>query len=254
MENTENPLQLLQQRHSVRAYSTEPIDTALLNKLKAEVTMINTHQHGLKFKIVTDDPDPFKSFSRSYGNFTNPHNYLAAVVDAAVDNVIERAGYFAEQFAIKATSLGLGTCFVGATFSEVKVKVQLRAGEKVLFVVIFGYPLGKEKFLAKLTAKVAHLKKMTSDDFFVPKEKLGEALTLFPMLQTGLEAIACAPSWMNGRPTRVKLDGEGENARPCAYVDDKDPKRLIDLGIAKFNFNFATATECEWGNGAPLVV
>lgn len=256
MENIQkiDPLQLLMSRHSVRAFSQEPVDASLLNKLKAEATMTNTHQHGLKFKIVTGDPDPFKAFSRSYGSFTNPRDFLVAVVDAAVENVYERAGYFAERFAIKAVSLGLGTCFVGGTFNEGKVKVPLRAGEKVLFVVLFGHPLGKEKFLAKLTAGIAHRKKMTADDFFVPKEQLGEALALFPMLERGLQGVACAPSSLNKRPTRVRLDGDGEERFPCAFVENPDSKNLIDLGIAKFNFNYATATECEWGNGAPLVV
>lgn len=256
MENHLNldSLQLLHNRHSVRAFATDTIDNALLNKLKAEVTMTNTHQHGLKFKIVTGDPEPFKAFSRSYGSFINPRDYLAAVVDTAVENVYERAGYFAEQFVIKAVSLGLATCFVGGTFNEGKVKVPLRAGEKVLFVVLFGYPLGKERFLSKLTAKITHSKKMTLADFFVPKENLKEALARFPMLQRGLEGVACAPSALNKRPVRVRLDGKEGNLSPCAFVEHPDPKNLIDLGIAKFNYNFATSTECEWGNGSPLVV
>lgn len=247
------PLELLQSRHSVRAYSKEEVPSAILNKLKATVTMINTHQYGLKFQIITDDPEPMKAFSRSYGSFTNPRNYMAAVVDIAVENVYERAGYFAEQFAIKAVEIGLGTCFVGGTFNSGKVKAQLRAGEKVLFIVLFGYPLGKEKILAKLTTKFAHRKAMSAADFFVPSENAAQAVTLFPQLKLGLEGVACAPSSLNKRPVRIFLKGEGENAVPCAKVEEVTPTNLVDLGIAKFNYNYATTTECAWGNGASLV-
>ena len=94
---------------------------------------------------------------------------------------------------------------------------------------------------------------MTPDDFFVPKERLAEALTEFPMLKEGLEGVACAPSALNKRPVRIMLKGEGENATPCAAIEDPTPLNLVDLGIAKFNFNFATSTECMWGNGESLV-
>ncbi len=256
MENNNlalSPIELLQQRHSVRAFTTDPIPDQIVNKLKAKVTMTNSHQHGLKFRVVTDDPEPMKTFSRSYGSFTNPSNYLAAVVDSAVDNVYERAGYFAEKFAIEAVKLGLGTCFVGATYNTDKVKAPLRAGEKIAFIVLFGYPLGKEKFLAKMTAKFAHRKTMTPADFFVPASEADQAMTLFPNLALGLEGVACAPSSYNKRPVRIMLKGSGEDAKPCAKVEVENQMNLVDLGIAKFNYNYATTTECEWGNGAPLV-
>lgn len=256
MENNANlltPLEWLQQRHSVRAYSEDPVPPTLLNKLKATVTMINTHQHGLKFQIITDDPEPMKSFSRSYGSFTNPRNYMAAVVDTAVENVYERAGYFAEQFAVKAVEIGLGTCFVGGTFNSGKVKAQLRAGEKVAFIVLFGFPLGKEKILARLTVKMTHRKTKLPADFFKPTEDAAQAMSMFPDLKLGLEGVACAPSALNKQPVRIFLKGEGENAVPCAGVEEETPGNLIDLGIAKFNYNYATATECSWGNGASLV-
>lgn len=250
MENLLTPLELLQSRHSVRSFNEDPVPQAVLNKLKATVTMINTHQQGIKFQVITNDPEPFKAFSKSYGSFTNPKNYLAAVVDTAVDDVYERAGYFAEQFVIKAVELGLGTCFVGGTYNSGKVKAQLRAGEKVIFIVLFGYPLGKEKFLAKLTMKVAHRKTMTPEDFFVPKGEAAQAMTDYPFLKFGLEGVACAPSSLNKRPARIFVD---KDKGVCAKVDDPNPSNLVDLGIAKFNFNYATTTECQWGNGSPLI-
>lgn len=246
------PLQLLQQRHSVRAFTEEPLTMEHVKKLKSLLTMINTHQQGLKFQLITDDPDPLAGFSKSYGVFTNPRNYVAAVVDMGAPDVLERAGYYAEQFVVKAVELGIGTCFVGGTYNEQKVKAQLRAGEKILFLVLLGYPLNKTKLLARMMAKLVHRKVMASEQFFEPQSEVNAAISENPILQVGLEAVACAPSALNKRPVRLFIDNAGENKEICAKVDDSNPKNLIDLGIAKYNYNFVTDTECMWGNGAPL--
>ena len=238
----------------MRSFTEEPIAADFVKKLKAEITMTNTHQQGIKFQLITDDPDPFKGFSKSYGIFENPRNYMAAVVDTATPDVLERAGYFAEKFTIKAVELGLGTCFVGGTYNDKTVKAQLRAGEKVLFLVLLGFGKEKSRFLAKVMMNMVHRKQMDAKSFFEPQSEYDRAVEECGNLREGLEAVACAPSALNKRPVRIFLtDKDGEKI-PCARVDASNPKNLIDLGIAKFNFNFATETECEWGNGAPLEI
>lgn len=253
MERLER-LEILRQRHSVRSFTDEPLLPEVVKKLKAEITMTNTHQHGIKFQLITDDPDPFKGYSKSYGLFENPRNYLAAVVDTATPDILERAGYFAEQFAIKAVLLGLGTCFVGGTYHENNVKAQLRAGERILFLVLVGYAKEKPRFIANLMANIIHRKQMTGRDFFEPGNEYDSAIHDIDYLKEGLEGVACAPSALNKRPVRIFLkDIDGEKTL-CARVDVSNPNNMIDLGIAKFNFNYATETECEWGNGAPLKI
>lgn len=248
-----NKLDILQLRHSVRSFTKGPLSPDIVKKLKAEITMTNTHEQGIKFQLITDDPEPFRGFSRSYGIFENARNYLAGVVDAAVPDVMERAGYFAEKFVIKAVELGLGTCFVGGTYKESAVKAQLRAGEKILFLVLLGHPERKSRPLAKIMMAVAHRKKMDWRQFFIPEEGVEEWIGKFPFLKAGLEGIACSPSSLNKRPVRVFVSQNNGAETLCAKVDESNPKNLIDLGIAKFNFNFATDTECEWGNGKSLI-
>lgn len=247
-------LEILRQRHSVRSFTDEPLLPEVVKKLKAEITMTNTHQHGIKFQLITDDPDPFKGYNKSYGLFENPRNYLAAVVDTATPDILERAGYFAEQFAIKAVEMGLGSCFVGGTYHEKDVKVQMRAGERILFLVLVGYAKEKPRFIANLMANIIHRKKMTARDFFEPGNEYDSAIIEIDYLKEGLEGVACAPSSLNRRPVRVFLKDLNGEKTPCARVDVSNPNNLIDLGIAKFNFNYATGTECEWGNGAPLKI
>lgn len=247
-------LELLQSRHSVRSFTSEPLSHEVVKKLKAELTMINTHQQGIKFQFIVDDPQPLKGFSKSYGIFENPRNYMAAVVDTSTPNIMERAGYFAEQFVIKAVELGLGTCFVGGTYKESLVRAQLRAGERILFLVVVGYPKEKARPMAKFMVSFAHRKKMNPSQFFVPESEYEAAIRAYPFLQEGLEGVACAPSALNKRPARVFLTEKDGIRQLCAKVDASNPKNLIDLGIAKFNFNYVTLTECEWGNGTPMII
>ena len=245
-------LELLRSRRSVRTYSTEPVSQDIVNKLKAEVTFINTHENGLKFQLFFNDDNPFKGFFKSYGTFVNPRNYLAAIVDTGVPHILEKSGYFAEKFVIKAVELGLGTCFVAGTYDVNSINAQLRAGEKILFVVLFGNTIKKDRLSEKMLVKLVHRKKMTPEDFFEPKSDYEIALSQFPDLSEGIEAVACAPSSLNKRPTRLFIRTIDDRKHLCARVDDSNQKNLIDLGIAKFNFNFATDSQCEWGNGAPL--
>ncbi|MCH5224200.1 MAG: hypothetical protein J1E82_09185 [Muribaculaceae bacterium] len=247
-----NKLELIKSRHSVRSYKTEPLSDKIQNALKAEVTMINTHVAGLKFQLFFNNSDPFNGFFKSYGTFENPSNYLAAIVDDGVENIWEKAGYYAEQFVIKCCEMGLGTCFVGGTYDSKSVNVQLKAGEKILFLVLFGYPSGHIRLKEKWLVNFVHRKKYDVTHFFEPEYTFEKACKDFPGLDKGIEAVACAPSSLNKRPVRLFIGKEFGEGMVCAKVDNKNEKNLIDLGIAKFNYNFVTDTHCQWGNGQPL--
>ena len=250
--NNMDPLQLLRQRRSIRSYRQESLTSIIQQQLISEATMINTHVAGLKFQLFFNNSDPFTGFFKSYGSFENPSNYMVAVVDEGFDNIWEKSGYYAEQFVIKAVELGLGTCFVGGTYDPSSVNVYLRAGEKILFVVLFGYPAEKIRWQERLVLRFLHRKKWNYSDFFEPKTDLEDSEKNFPELKNGLYGIACAPSALNKRPARIYIKEIESRKRICCRVDDSNKKNLIDLGIAKYNFNFATSTYCDWGNGSPV--
>lgn len=246
-----NALEMLRRRHSVRDYSCETVPDATVNSLKAELTMINTHEAGLYFQMRLDDPDPFKGFLRSYGMFRNARNYVACVVDTSYPDTVERAGYFAERFVIKAVSLGLGTCFVGGTYSADKVNVPLRAGQRILFLILFGIPSPSPRGVMKAVTGLFKGKPRGAEAFFAgTQSEYKDAVTRFPNLEAGLEGVACAPSWMNGRPVRIGIRMSDGIPCICASVPEGKEHNLIDLGIAKYNFAAAAEGDWEWGNGA----
>ncbi len=242
-------LEELQKRHSVRAYQLRDIDTGVANMLRAEATMITTHEAGLKFSLTFGDDTPFKAFSRSYGIFNNVRNYLTVIAETSFPDALERAGYFAEQFVMKAVEAGLGTCYVGGTYESSKLHILIRPGEELLFLVAFGYPLEKERLVGRMMAKLVHRNDRPWTDFFDGSpEDLDKALAEMPWLQEGLEAVACAPSALNKRPVRIAVDPSGDTPTVTAYVDTKNERNLIDLGIAKYNFASVCDGDWEWGN------
>lgn len=243
----------LEQRHSVRSYLEDPIPDIIRDRLKAEVTMINTQQAGLRFQLCFDDPAPFKGFRRSYGMFNNARNYLAAVIDPSFDNAEERAGYFAEQFVMKAVGLDLGTCFVSGTFSAKDVKAQMAVYERLPFIVVFGIPGGKAPALARMVRGAVHSRSLEPRDFFDgDDEKFEKACKVMPWLPVGLQGMAAAPSAGNRQCVRIEL-AENQNV-PVLKACCKKGDHPVDLGIAKYNFQspLPVNVEWEWGENGIL--
>lgn len=250
-------LEELRERHSVRNYRPVPIPREKAEKLKAEIQMVNTHEAGLHFRLVIDDDAPFKAFDKSYGMFRNARHYIAAIVDKGVPDVVERAGFFAQQIVMKAVTLGLGTCYVGGTYSGGNVNVPLRAGQEVLFLILTGVPdtIDKPRPMARLAMAFAHRKDGGPESFYIERqgETLEKAIKDFPVLKAGLEALVCAPSSLNKRPVRVWIGTNEDSPVIRIGIPDIHDRQYIDLGIAKFNFTEATGGFFDWGNGAYLI-
>lgn len=110
----------LQSRHSIRSYTDECIERSIVDKIKAEITFINTIEAGLHFQLIECDSSPFDGISNSHGLFKNVKNYIACVIEPSYPNTYQRAGYYAQQLVTLIVSLGLGTCYVGGTYNQVK--------------------------------------------------------------------------------------------------------------------------------------
>lgn len=246
-------LQQVESRRSVRTYTGEPLTIQQINAIGAEISQINSFMRGTRFQFFTENSRPFSGILGGYGSFRNVTNYVAAVMDTGVENHREIAGFAAEKVVMRATTLGLGTCIVRGTYDATKIEAQLRAGEKVLFIITIGYTAtGKQRITGKIIQSFMHRKTMAWSDFYDEKRSsytLKEACTLYPKLKEALKAVACAPSALNKRPVRIRLDEE-KNIR--ASVADYSGYAPIDLGVAKFNFQSVFDGEWDFGNDTPF--
>lgn len=239
-------LDLLQKRHSVRSYTSDSLSSEIINTLKSEITYINSHESGLNFQLCLNDSAAFEGFKRSYGAFRNVKNYLAAVIDPSFDNALERAGYFAEQFVIKCTEMGLGTCFVGGTFSRENVGARMEVYEKLPFVVTFGNPEeNKTTVIGRISRSLLHLSNKKIRDFYDGDDfEYQNALAKFPWLSTALDALACAPSSLNKQPVRLKMVINESLPEIIAFSKNNS---IVDLGIAKYNIASIIPGKWDWG-------
>lgn len=238
----------LASRHSVRKYSPVPVAPGVAALLDSEIEEINASYPSIRFVLCYDSPAAFSSLRKTYGLFSGVSNYLVASVDSSVGHAAEIAGFAAEQFVMRATRCGLGTCFVGVTFDCSKLAVGLNEGEKVLFVVSFGYEAkGGEGLWRAMMRRIVRSGMHMTADFYCPGHgdlSLAEAAERMALLEEGLKAVAVAPSARNRQPVRFRMDNNGVlRATTIVRNDFSD----VDLGIAKFNFQAVARGRWDWG-------
>lgn len=130
-------LEAIQKRHSVRSYKTQRIETAIANELKTYIDACNA-QSGMHIQLCLNEPNAFNNFLAHYGSFKNVNNYIAIVGKKGKD-FEEMCGYWGEKVVLKATQLGLSTCWVAVTYSKRKSVYQINQGEKLCCVIALGY-------------------------------------------------------------------------------------------------------------------
>ncbi|MCM1110326.1 MAG: nitroreductase [Clostridium sp.] len=217
--------EIYMRRHSVRAYTTEPIGAGTAAALRALIDDINRDER-LRFALITDEPGAFgTSLMARYGSFRNVRNYFALSSADGADSEVE-LGRQGERLVLEATALGLQTCWVGLTYNRAMVcqgtenpRMKLRA----VIAVGHGVDQGRQRRLR-------------------PAAKLvrggDEALKAAPeWFRRGIEAVRYAPSALNQQAYRFRWAGGDrvEASRGLGFYT------RIDLGIALCHFALGAA-------------
>lgn len=226
----------LRLRHSVRSYSTEPLDSIQIKTLNAVITDINTHQQGLHFQLVTDSDSAMSGFTSSYGLFKNARNYIACVADTSFANYVERCGYFGMQVLMRAFTLGLGTCFVSGSYNKHKVDARVRVGEELVCLIV----IGKEKedttntIVSSLVHKIQHRhKSLTPMDFLDTNLSWDVICNAFPGLLRGLEGVSYAPSAKNKQPVGILIKKTSNPYNPVDIKKNSSKKLQHQLELSR---------------------
>ena len=214
-------LEAIQVRHSVRQYTDQKIDGEILLQLHKIIEECN-QESGLNIQLCLDEPKAFQSRLARYGKFSNVRNYLA-LVGKNNSSLDEKCGYYGEKIVLRATQLGLSTCWVGLTYSKQNI-VSVKPDEKLLLVIAIGY--GE-------TTGLPHNNK--------PIEKLCRVAGSMPdWFRRGLEAAQLAPTALNQQKFRFELKDNIVNATAGFGFYAK-----VDLGIVKYHFELG-ANESDW--------
>ena len=220
-------------RHSVRAYTEQPITGETLATLKQKIEQVNA-EGNLHVQLVLDEPKAFLCAMAKYGKFRGVRNYLVMVGKKA-DDLEERVGYYGEQLVLLAQTLGLNTCWVGVSYSKTPGAFVLDEGEKVACVISIGY--GE-------TQGVSHKIKSPKD--------VSNASDITPRwFNDGVKAALLAPTAVNQQKfyfEYVGFDGEGKKPKVLAKKGTSlVGYTLMDLGIAKYHFEIgAVKGNFDW--------
>ena len=252
MYNTK-PSHLIHQRHSCRTYQRFPLSDPDLSALKtfANRYAVGPFGHQSRFRVLpASDYDP-GTLPRlgTYGFIKNP----AAFILGAISNqsgALEDFGYSMELLVLKATDLGIGSCWLGGTFTKSRFARQMDLLPDELFpaVTALGYPSNQISWLdrtVRIFAGADH--RLPWDRLFfsntweepLPENQAGDYLLPLQLLRLG-------PSASNKQPWRVLKESvnwhffleRNPNYPPPVFgqlLDVADLQR-IDMGIAMAHF------------------
>lgn len=211
----------IQQRHSVRSYVDKPIESALVEELRALVTTCN-RESGLNIQLVTNDPKAFDSKLAHYGKFSGVSNYFA-MIGRPSERFDETVGYYGERLVLEAQRLGLNTCWVGLTYKKNPDVLTINEGEKLRCVISLGYGT-----TPGVTRKTKSFEKVTKVEGLVPE-----------WFKKGVDAALLAPTAMNQQKfTFILKSGNRVTAKAGWGFYSK-----VDLGIVKYHFEAAAGKE-----------
>ncbi len=205
-------------RHSVRAYTAQPLSDEEKSILHSSIADCNAKGH-LHLQLVCNEPKAFRSFLARYGKFSGVANYIA-MVGPKGDSLDERVGYFGERLVLLAQTLGLNTCWVGLTFKRVDGAYTVGEGEKLVCLVALGHGA---------TQGVQHRCKREAQ----VSRNLSRAATAPEWFERGVASALLAPTALNQQKFTFTLLPDGRTVRAEA---GRGFYTKVDLGIAKYHF------------------
>ena len=217
MEKKMELVEAIKIRHSVRSYTDKKIEGEVLLELNKEIEICN-QESGLHMQLCIEEPKAFSTFMAHYGSFKNTNNYIVIVGDKK-KKLDEASGYFGEKVVLRATQLGLQSCWVALTVSKGKCACKISKGEKIYCIIAIGYGenMGVEH-------KSKSLDSLCNTDANTPE-----------WFSKGMEAAILAPTAMNQQKFNFTL----QNDKVIATAE-KGFYAVMDLGIVKYHFEIGS--------------
>lgn len=229
----------IKNRISRRKFLEQPIDSSVWTKLQQEVTRLN-EVSGLSMELVEDASNAFSSMKKSYGMFSGVKACLVLKGNQKDPDLKEKVGYYGEEIVLYMTDLDLGTCWVAGTFDRSQFAIP--EGEAMWCVVPFGY-------VEKLSFKEKAIRATLSKKRKPARERMTGYDEAPDWAKEAMEAVVLAPSAVNSQ--RPIFHYKGGVVSADVVVDEH--VNLVDLGIAKKNFEFIAGGRFEIGNGASFI-
>ena len=232
-------------RISRRRYDTTPIDAESVDIL---MRLIDNYRmmSGLDLRLVLNDGEAFAGFRRNYGLLSGVENFFLLAGNPSDKDSFEKAGYFGECLVLESTKLGLGTCWVGGSFSKKICRSMVKNVSELICVIVVGNVKEDKDLKEKMIARIAHFRKSKTIEEMCSGEKPYPDWFLHAM-----EFVKKAPSAQNRQPVHFIY----KNESVTASVKNPSGLYLVDLGIAKLHFELgADGGWWQWGNNGKFIM
>jgi len=248
---------VIKERTSIRTYESKSLDEKKEQDLTDYINTIDAPFNGsVRFKIVDNAASLNNNIKLgTYGVIKGASSFIAAAVSPGEFN-LEELGYKLEKIILYATSLGLGTCWLGGTFKkgEFSKAMKLEEGEILPIITPIGYKAESKSIVEKLMRSVAgsNNRKQWEDIFFdgsFDKKLSPEEGGKF---KDALEMVRLAPSASNKQPWRIVKSENTIHFYLChakGYSNSLDfDIQRIDMGIAMSHFDLVIKESGIIGN------
>ncbi len=242
--------QTIAARKSCRSYDARPLGELDRKVLETAVQNDNTDHLGRKvfLKLTDSGSSPSGAAEKlgTYGVIKGARLFLAGSFPRN-DPKIESYGYAFEKIVLKATEMGIGSCWLAGTLdrSAFARALDLKDDSVLPAISPLGYPADKRFFLDKVFRFAAGSDKRLPGDRVFSDEETGKPLTAESAgaYASALEAVRWAPSASNKQPWRISRLGAAYRfflKRTAGYGKpfSFDLQRS-DIGIAMCHFELS---------------
>ena len=257
-----NPItELIRQRFSCRRHPNQPIVAETRQQLQEFMEIIQTGPFGshIRLELVAASEDDRQSLKGlgTYGFIKNPQGYIVGAMGPGAKN-LEDFGYLMVFAILFATDLGLGTCWLGGSFTKsgFAKKIAVSATESVPAVTSVGYIADNRKAEDWIRRRAGGAMRLQADKLFFDGQ-FDQALELMALgpYATVLDMVRWGPSASNKQPWRIvrqdnnwhfylqRTPGYGADGWLGRLIGIADVQRL-DMGIAMCHFELS-AMELE---------
>lgn len=223
-------------RHSVRTFAGVPLDETQTRTLREAIDSASSpFGGGVSIRLCRFDlKGPQKP--GTYGTITGASDYLLMAYGDGRESALS-AGYMMEQVVLRATSMGLGTCWIAATFrgGDFDRGQTWPDGESLKIISPVGHPAPRKSLRDRLTSTFARsgTRKPFGELFF--DGSFGVSLSEESLFGESLAMLRLAPSSVNSQPWRaVVCDGTVH-----FYCKSAKPLYILDSGIGLCHFHLA---------------
>lgn len=226
-----NIIEAMKERRSVRSFDGEPLSHAKMDQLVKAVEE-SASPFGGSVTIRLREYDYKAGFKPStYGMIRGAVDFFLLGIGSDDQSALT-AGFRFEQVVLKAWQLGLGTCWITATFKGTDFDTERWPdGEKLRIVCPVGVPVGKS-LMEKITRFVVRSdNRKPFDSMFFYGDFSGK-VPADNRFREALEMMRLAPSSTNSQPWRALVIGDMVHF----YCNPVSKASVLDCGIGICHF------------------